>query len=179
MWFAPRSAFGRFWFYEETANLQYGRIIGNQSNGIWTQVDNVPQNNTFTETESQDANRLYTQELVIDVPHLDVESRDALEQYVVNGDLMVAFELQDGAVWLAGETHGLRAGTNGQSNTVGQPSGSTLTLTARERYPIRQLAPDYVASYLLPPTLHLSELSITELEIVITVVTLLNQYLPD
>lgn len=135
------------WFYEQTSNLQYGKIIGVSSQtGRQYKIVCRRGSTNFAQNEvSKNTIRLYESTLDIFFNKIEYLKRDWIEQLSVSDDIVVVFRDKNGKYQLMGETNGCKVGT--QNFTTGNSTGTnetTIQFTNSERYPIREVDIDFM-----------------------------------
>lgn len=140
-----RSELG-YQYYEQTNNLQYGKIIGVSSQtGRQYKLVCRKQNTNFIQNETKINNRLYEMTFDLFFNKIEQIKRDWAEQLSVSDDIVVVFKDKNGKYWLMGETNGCKVGT--QNFTTGNSTGTnetSLQFIATERYPIREVDETFI-----------------------------------
>lgn len=160
-----RSEIGRFWFYNQTSNLQYGEILGHSgTDNNWYLLVSDVTSITWNQTQSLTPSRNYDMVLKTQFNKMSIYNRDKFEQFVVCKDLVIIFQDNNGNWWLMGETNGCKVNFTAQTDTL--TSGNNLfelTFICKERYPIRSVSQDYITEYIEIEPLNLCEVDISEL----------------
>lgn len=157
----PRDTVGKFWYYEKTAQDNLGKIIGHQgSNFTWRELVTSNSEITFSQSESFNPARTYSQTITMRVSPKSFYNRDKFEQLSVTRNVCIAFEDGNGRWWLMGESFGCDLTTNSTINA--EYNGYDLTFTALERAPIREISLDYVEGAILGQVIVLTFLSMSE-----------------
>lgn len=133
-------------YYEQTNNLQYGKIIGISSQtGRQYKIVCRKQNTNFIQNETKNNNRLYEMTFDLFFNKIEQIKRDQAEQLSVSDDIVVVFKDKNGKYWLMGETNGCKVGT--QNLTTGNSTGTnetSLQFITTERYPIREVDENFI-----------------------------------
>lgn len=154
LYFKERKEIDR-WFYEKTAQLQQGIILGQSGNdNHWHLLLYDLKTAIFTQTELFIPSRNYDMTLKIQINKMSVYNRDKMEQLSVIKDIVALYEDNNGNWWLMGETFGCR-GTHSTSTDVDNGNNIyELTLSCKERYPIRNMSQDYIDNYVEVPIIN-------------------------
>lgn len=140
-----RSELG-YQYYEQTNNLQYGKIIGVSSQtGRQYKLVCRKQNTNFIQNETKINNRLYEMTFDLFFNKIEQIKRDWAEQLSVSDDIVVVFKDKNGKYQLMGETNGCKVGT--QNFTTGNSTGTnetSLQFITTERYPIREVDETFI-----------------------------------
>lgn len=152
VWLNARSRFGRFWYYRQTERLQYGEITGHSGTyNNWYPLDMRTTDGELAFDQENDGLRLYPVTLKLNFNAMDIPHRDMIEQMVVAQDAIFVVLDRNSRYWLVGETLGCQIDWQAQTGQRSGVNQYSITATARERYPIRQLAQSYVDTYVNPP----------------------------
>lgn len=151
LYISSRSQWGRRWLYEETSNLQYGRIDGSLTIGSFYKLANRINGTTFNQIQELEPSRSYIQTLNVSFNRMDIIKRDSIEQWVVSKDPIFILKDYNGFYWLMGETNGCSIQWTANTDDKFGINGDNLTITCRERFPIRQVTDSFVDTYIAAP----------------------------
>lgn len=135
-----------WWYYLETHPYQYGEIIGNELSPTWYIISAKQDQTSFEQDQTNDVRRLYNQKLNINFNGISKYYRDKLEKIVVLEDLVIIFRDKNKRYWCMGETSGsqVQAWNFGTGISKSGSNDTTLDINALERYPIREVDPNYI-----------------------------------
>lgn len=146
IWLGSRSKFGK-WRYTETANYQFGEVIGNSQNNAWYPLPVRKADSNFTIKQELTPARSYLITLTLNFNQMEILKRDAFERMAVSRDSMFIVSDYNGKFWLLGEENGMDSDLTGKSDNIRGLNDFTLTLTSRERSPVKEVDPEYVNQY--------------------------------
>lgn len=147
VWAAQRDILGD-WTYNSFYPLQYGQVTGNTIGNVqWYKLSSTfkPQA-TLTETQELVPARRYTLEFNMPWTRMDAVKRDTFEQMVLVRGVVFIIEDMNRRFWLVGESFGCTIQESATTDARGGIGGYTLTATAIERSPIREVTLEYVTN---------------------------------
>lgn len=153
IYFARRSSFDK-WFYEETAEAQNGRIVGNQVTDkfypLTVRLDSI----SYDENISYTPTRQYDKTLSFSLSKASVYNRDRFEQWAVLDDIAILWRDNNDKYWLLGESKGTRM-SNYNLQVNSDDNFYEINLNCVERFPIREVSAEYANTLIEPdvPTL--------------------------
>lgn len=149
---SQRNTHGPFWYYTETKYIQFGEINGNSVVDKWYKLFNRTSGSTFTQVQNSSPSRSYSLTLTLSFNKMEIVKRDVFEQFVVARDTIFIVQDFNQNWWLLGETNGCIVEWEAGTDDYLGINGDKLTISCRERSPIRQVSQTFIDMWVEPTT---------------------------
>lgn len=146
IWLASRKKFGK-WYYSQTSSYQFGEVIGNSINNSWWHLPIRNSDSNFTVKQELSPARSYIVTLSLNFNQMDILKRDNFERMSVAKDSMFIVSDYNGKYWLLGEEQGMDIDWSGKSDNLRALNDFSITITSRERTPIKEVSLEYIQQY--------------------------------